>query len=347
MAFRVGVVGYGLSGSAFHAPIISVVPGLALAAIVTSNPDKVKQRYRDVVTYKSYEQLLQDRSIDVVVVTTPTFTHFEYAQSAIRHGKHVIVEKPFTVTTAEADELIALAHDGGVLLSVYQNRRFDNDFLTVKEIVQTNLLGNLAIFESHMDRFRPIVQDRWKEHNKPGSGTLYDLGSHLIDQALLLFGIPNTVFADVGRQRPGAQTDDYFHMVLGYDTLRVILQSGTLVKQSGPRFTLHGSKGSFTKFGLDPQEDALRSGSQPYIPQWGEESETLYGELVTQLGNISLKGKVATQAGRYQSYYEGIVHALKGEGPAPVLAQEARNVIQVIEWAMESHQQQRTVQITQ
>lgn len=343
MTINVGIVGYGLSGSAFHAPIISVVDGLTLKAIVTSQADKVLMRYPHVTTYAAYDELLADDTIDLVVVTTPTFTHYNYVKEAILHKKYVIVEKPFTVTAAEADDLITLAEQYQVLLSVYQNRRYDNDFLTVKDILHSHILGNLALFESHMDRYRHHVQNRWKEQDKPGSGSLYDLGSHLIDQAIELFGTPQTVYADLASQRPAAMTNDYFHLILSYGSLRVILQSGSLVRQPGPRFTLHGENGSFTKFGLDPQENALRQGDVPYTSHYGLEDDNLYGKLQTTIDNLTITGKVTTLKGCYEKYYEGIVQAILGTSRVPVTAMEARKVIRTIELAIESHKQQRVV----
>lgn len=343
MTINVGVVGYGLSGSAFHAPIISVVDGLTLKSIVTSQAEKVLYRYPHVTTYAAYDALLDDDTIDLVVVTTPTYTHYEYVKKAILHGKHVVVEKPFTVTSAEADELIELSNKHQVLLSIYQNRRYDNDFLTVKDILHSHVLGNLAIFESHMDRYRNVVQNRWKEQDKPGSGTLYDLGSHLIDQAIELFGTPQTVYADLASQRPAAITNDYFHLILGYGSLRVILQSGSLVRQQGPRFTLHGEKGSFIKFGFDPQENALRRGEVPYLSDYGLDDESMYGELQTTINDLTITGKVTTLKGCYEKYYESIVQAILDKGTVPVTAQEARRVIKTIELAIASHEQQRVL----
>jgi scyllo-inositol 2-dehydrogenase (NADP+) len=343
MNIRVGVVGYGLSGSVFHAPLIDAVEGLELAAVVSSNPEKVKKDFPGVSVVSTLTDLLKDDSLDLVVITSPNLTHFEYAKQAIQSKKHVVVEKPFTVTSDEADELIELAKQQNVLLSVYHNRRWDNDFLTVQELLKNGLLGDLVTYEAHFDRYRPAVQNRWREQNEPGSGILYDLGSHLIDQALVLFGAPRTVWADLAQQRAGAQTTDYFHLVLEYDAMRVILHSGSLVRQPGPRFQLHGSQGSFLKEGMDSQEDALRRGGRPYTPNWGEDREEWYGELTTQVGALTLKGKIKTLPGCYQAYYEGMAAAIRGEKALPVTAGEARDVIRVIECAIQSHRERRAI----
>lgn len=341
---QVGLIGYGLSGKVFHAPIIESVNGLQLKKVVSSNPQKVHADYPDAEVVASVEELLTDEQIDLVVVATPNVTHFPYAQQALLSGKHVVVEKPFVNTSAEAEELIKLAEEKNLLLSVYQNRRWDNDFLTLKKTIESGTLGDIYSYEAHYDRYRPEVVNRWREQDLPGSGMLYDLGAHLIDQALHLFGLPKTVWGDVFKQRPDSKADDYFHLVLGYENgLRAILHSGSIVKQSGPRFQVHGSKGSFIKYGLDPQEDALRQGQKPGAPGWGKDQEQFYAEVTVGTGNLKISGKAETLPGSYESFYKGIYDAITSGGPVPVPAVEAMNTIKVIETAIKSSREGRVI----
>ena len=345
MTINVGVIGYGLSGSVFHAPIISQVKGFRLKGFVSSNPTKVHQDYPEAVVYPDVPTLLQDNEIDLVIVTSPNTTHFEYAKEAILAKKHVVVEKPFTNTSQEADDLIALAREHEVLLSVYQNRRWDNDFLTVRQLLESGVLGRLSTFESHYDRYRPQVQNRWREQNLPGSGMLYDLGAHLIDQALLLFGMPQTVWADLRAERQGSSVKDYFHLILGYENLRVILHSGSLVRKQGPRFVLHGEKGSFTKFGLDSQEDQLKQGGKPGDKGWGVDRPEQFGQLTTEIDGLVISGSIETIPGRYEAFYEGVLEAIQSGKQPPVQAEEARNTIRIIELAIQSQRGQRTIMV--
>jgi scyllo-inositol 2-dehydrogenase (NADP+) len=237
--------------------------------------------------------------------------------------------------------LISLADRQRRVLSVFHNRRWDNDFLTVQHCVRAGLLGQVSTYTARYDRFRPQPATGWHEAALPGSGVLYDLGAHLIDQALLLFGIPRTVFADVGRQRPAAVADDYMHVVLGYGELRVILHAGSLVRSPGPRFEVHGDKGSFVKHGIDPQEAALRSGMRPGDVGWGRDREDRFGTLTTEADGLELTGRLATVPGAYETFYREMARAIRGEGPAPVPSQEARDTIWLIERAIKSSREQR------
>ena len=343
MTIRVGLVGYGLAGTVFHAPLIESVEGLSLAAIVTSQAEKVKRDNPDVEVVPEFEGLLGRGDIEMVVVASPNVTHHDFARLALEAGKHVVVDKPFVIHAAEADDLIELALRRQVVLSVFQNRRWDNDFLTVRHLLGSEVLGEVSTYECHYDRFRPEVQKRWREEPLPGSGSLYDLGAHLIDQALCLFGTPESVWGDVRAQRPGAQVDDYFHLVLGYGRRRVILHAGSLVRETPPRFQLHGSKGSFIKYGLDPQEDQLKAGMRPGDAGWGEDDPAMYGDLTIDVGELDVKGKVTTLGGHYEAYYQGIVEAITQGRPAPVAPEDARNTIRVIECALQSQQEQRVV----
>ncbi|MBD2846934.1 oxidoreductase [Paenibacillus sp. IB182496] len=347
MTIEVGVIGYGLSGSVFHAPLIAATDGLRLAAFVSSDPAKVHRDYPGASVYDSVDALVAREELDVIVVSSPSRTHYDYAKQALKAGKHVIVEKPFTATAAEAEELIALAQQRGLVLTVYQNRRWDGDFLTVRRLVDEGLLGRITRYEAHYDRFRPEPNPGiWKEQDEPGTGILYDLGSHIIDQALTLFGAPETVWADLGMEREGSRIVDRYHVVLGYASgLRAILQSGSLVLRQGPRYQVHGDGGSFVKSGLDPQEQQLKDGLQPGAPDWGRDRPQTYGELTRMTGGLTLHSKVETVVGSYERFYEGVVRAVTEGAPPPVAAADGLRTIQVIEAALRSHAEQRVVRL--
>jgi scyllo-inositol 2-dehydrogenase (NADP+) len=339
MRINVAIVGYGLSGQVFHAPLITADEQLHLSAVVSSKPQKVHQDYPHVTVFPSLDDLLQHNHVDLIVITTPNTTHYPFAKKALMAGKHVIVEKPFTNTYSEAVQLITLAKQKNRLLSVFHNRRWDHDFLTIQQLLESNLLGSITYFEAHYDRYVPEISDNWREKNMPGCGTLYDLGSHLIDQTLTLFGLPKTIWADIDQQRTGAIAPDYFHLVLKYDQLTAVLHSSMLVKKQGPRYQLHGDKGSFVKYGLDPQEEQLKQGMQPNHPLFGREDPSYYGNIHYTQGPLQISGLVDTLPGQYPAYYRQIAHAIQDKGPNPVPAEQAANVIRLIELAIQSAQQ--------
>jgi scyllo-inositol 2-dehydrogenase (NADP+) len=339
----VGLVGYGLSGATFHAPLLSVLEEFQITKVVSSKKEKVQQDLRDVEVVSSLEEVLEDGTIDLVVISTPSGLHYEMAKQSLTAGKHVILEKPMVVETWEAEELIKIADEKRLLLSVYHNRRWDNDYLTVKKLISDGVLGEINTYQAHFDRFRPVVRDRWREMQGPGSGVLYDLGSHLIDQALDLFGWPQFILADVFAQRENGQTDDYFHVILGYEKLRVILHSGSIVPSNGPRFQVHGSKGSFTKYGLDGQEDALKEGKKPSNDSWGTDDPQLYGKLITVDGEKEKHETIETLHGSYITYYKKIAESILEGKSAPVTAQEGLLVIKIIEAILKSSKEKRAI----
>ncbi|WP_068617687.1 oxidoreductase [Paenibacillus tuaregi] len=340
---KVGIVGYGLSGETFHAPLIQSIEGMEILKIVSRNADKVKRKLPDTEVASSIEDLLSDERIDLVVITTPNSTHYSYAKQSLLAGKHVVVEKPFVIQKEEAQDLIETASGQNKMLSVFHNRRWDNDFLTVKNCIESGVMGEIYQYEAHFDRYRPEVRERWREQSGPGAGMLYDLGAHLIDQALYLFGNPISVYGDVFAQRAGSVVDDYFHIILNYGEMRAILHSGSIVRSSGPKFQVHGSKGSFIKFGLDSQEDALRQGKKPGSPGWGRDQEQWYGELTTEIGEQEITKKLETIPGSYENFYQGIFQSITDQAPVPVSPSEAMNTIKVIELAKKSSLEQRTV----
>jgi scyllo-inositol 2-dehydrogenase (NADP+) len=344
-AIGVGLVGYGLGGSAFHAPLIRAEPGLRLHAVATSRAEQVRRDHPGVLVVASPTELLEDPAVELVVVAAPNAVHHRLAAAALRAGRHVVVDKPFTITTAEADELMELAAAQGRRLSVFHNRRWDSDFLTVRRCLETGLLGEVSSFVSRYDRFRPAPKGGWKEEAGPGSGILYDLGPHLIDQALVLFGLPATVWADLAVQRPGVEAVDYVHLVLGYGRLRAVLHAGMEVRDPGPRFEVHGDRGSFVKWGMDLQEEAIRAGGRPGGPGWGSEPPDRHGTLTTEVAGLELQGRLASVPGAYQSFYAAMAAAIAGRGPVPVPPAEARATILVIEHALRSSREGRVVEL--
>jgi scyllo-inositol 2-dehydrogenase (NADP+) len=344
-AIGVGLVGYGLGGSVFHAPLVQAEPRLRLHAVVTSRAEQVGRELPGVRVAASAAELLEDPAVELVVVAAPNALHHQLAAAALGAGRHVVVDKPFTLTTAEANGLIELAAAEGRLLSVFHNRRWDGDFLTVRRCLEAGVLGEVSSFGSRYDRFRPAPKGGWKEAATPGSGVLYDLGPHLIDQALVLFGLPETVSADLCAQRPGVEAVDWVHLVLGYGRLRVLLGAGMEVRDPGPRFEVHGDRGSFVTWGMDGQEAALRAGGRPGDPGWGSEPPDRHGTLTTEVAGLQLRGRLAGVPGAYQAFYAAMAAAVAGEGPVPVPPAEARDTIMVIEHALQSARDGRVVRV--
>jgi scyllo-inositol 2-dehydrogenase (NADP+) len=341
----VGLIGYGLGGSVFHAPLVQAEPRLRLHAVVTSRADQVARDLSGVRVVAGAEELLADPAVELVVVAAPNAVHHELAAAALRAGRHVVVDKPFTLATADADELIALAAGTDRRLSVFHNRRWDADFLTVRRVVEAGVLGEVAELVSRYDRFRPAPRGSWKEAAVPGSGVLWDLGPHLVDQALQLFGRPQTLWADVGVQRAGVEAVDYFHLVLGYGRLRVLLHAGMLVRDPGPRFEVHGDRGSFVTWGMDEQERALRAGVRPGDAGWGMVPPDRQGTLTIQVAGLEQRGRLAGVSGAYETFYAAMAAAVAGEGPVPVDAGEARDTVVLIELALRSSHQGRVVEV--
>jgi predicted dehydrogenase len=333
---RAGLVGYGFAGQTFHAPVLSAVPGLELAAVASSRPHKVHADWPGVAVVPDAAALVGRPDIDLVVVATPNAQHHPIAKAALEAGKHVVVDKPFTLDVAEARELELLARRNNRVLAVYQNRRFDADYLTLKDLLASGELGRLVYLESHFDRFRPEVRDRWREQKVPGAGLWVDLGSHLVDQAVQLFGTPDTLQLDTAALRDGAQVEDYFHAVLRYESgphapLRVVLHATTLAAHAAPRYIVHGTRGSYIKHGVDPQEDALRAGQRPPMAGWGADPQD--GELVLPAsdGGEPQRRVWPTRAGNYLEYYAAVRDAILGNGPNPVPPEQAVALMELLD----------------
>jgi len=333
---RVGILSYGMSGNVFHAPILHVNPGYTIVKIMQRSSDSAHERYPYVKIVREVNDICLDPEIDLVLVNTPDHTHYEFTRAALEAGKHVVVEKPFVLKISEGEKLIELAGTKRKVLTVFQSRRWEGDFLTIRKIIENQLLGRLVEFEAHFDRFRNFIRDSWKEKAENETGTLYNLGSHLIDQALVLFGIPDAVYADVRKQRTGSKVDDLFDLNLIYQDVKVTLKSSYLVREPGPRFLLHGTEGSFVKYGADPQEEALNRGHYPDEPDWGKEEEEKWGILNTTLNGIHFRGRIETLPGCYHEFYNLLYDTIiNGKEPA-VKPEESLNVIRIIRASYES-----------
>jgi len=335
-AVRVALVGYGLAGRVFHAPLIRATPGLALHTVVSSDAGKVHADLPDARVVADPQTAFADPAIDLVVIASPSATHAPLAIAALQAGRHVVVDKPFAIDLAEAQTVAAAARASGTVLGVFHNRRWDADFLALRALVDAGTLGDIAEVHSHFDRFRPTVPDRWREHAGPGAGLWLDLGPHLVDQALQLFGLPQAVQADIARQRAGAEVDDFFHVVLRYPRLRVVLHAGALVPGAGLRFAVHGTRGSWFKHGLDPQEAALRAGGVPGASdEWGVDPAP--GRLLRVDADGTVRDAPSpTPVGDYRAFYAGIRDAIRDGAPSPVTVDEALDVMRVLQAGIDS-----------
>jgi len=340
----VGLIGFGFAGRTFHAPVIIAVEGLRLAAILQRNGDDAAQAYPAARVVRSLDELLAIGSIRLVVIATPNTSHIELAKRCLLAGRDVVIDKPFAPTYAEAAELVELARQRNRLLSVYQNRRWDGDFLTVRRLIAEEHFGRIVLFESHFDRFRPTLKENaWRERAEPGSGVLFDLGPHLIDQAMVLFGEPEAISADVRIERDGAAADDAFDVALHYLRMRALLRAGVLVSTQTPRFAIQGTRGGYLKFGLDPQEDALKRGEAPVGERWGCESPERWGTLSRAQGDSLATETCPTEPGDYRQYYANVRDAMRGTAPLAVTPQQALRVMRALELAHQSSRQRRSL----
>jgi predicted dehydrogenase len=330
---RAGLVGFGMAGRVFHAPLLSSVDGLELAAVMERSTNKAAERYPGITVYRSLEAMLADKSLGLFVVATPNDTHYALAKEILGAGKNVVVDKPMTLTSAEAAELIGLAQKHKVLLAPFHNRRWDSDFLTVQNLLHEGALGRLVALESRFDRWRParMTERLWKEGVDSG-GMLQDLGPHLVDQSLALFGLPESVSAEVLRERDGAGPNDSFTIRLRYPSLIVTVASNLLSLKAGPRYRLRGTRGGYIKKGVDPQEAA-----------WGQEPSSVWGLLYVDIDGGSVSRPVPAVTGDYRLYYAGIRDALLGKAPAPVTGVDGWRVARLLEWAVESSEKRREI----
>jgi len=342
------LVGFGMSGRVFHAPLISSVEGLELAAVVERNSDRAAQRYPGITTYRSLEEMLADASLGLFVVATPSGSHFTIARQILEAGKNVVVDKPTSAVSAEIAELMKLAATRSLLLVPFHNRRWDSDFRTIQKLLREGSIGRLVQLESCFDRWRPVPKTgAWKEDPAQGGGLLLDIATHLADQALILFGKPEAVGADVRRERDGEGSNDFFSVRLQYPGFSVTLAANCLSALTRPRYHLRGTRGNYWKWGLDPQEAALnkvtRIADHASGQAWGQEPAADWGALCVDVDSGMVTRPVAPIPGDYRLFYAGVRDALLGKSPAPVAALDAWRVARLLEWAAESSEQRREI----
>jgi predicted dehydrogenase len=344
---QVALVGYGYVGKTFHAPLIAATPGFTLHTVASSDPAKVAADWPEIRVVADLETILADSAIDLVVIATPNALHAPQAIAALKAGKHVVVDKPFALDLAQAREMAEVAKAAGKLLAVFHNRRWDSDFLTLKRLIADGTLGQVVQYESRFDRFRPRVRDRWRERAGPGAGAWMDLGPHLLDQALVLFGAPLAISADIGVQREGPDgqigADDYFHVVLRYPILRVILHGSLLTAASDLRMAVHGTRASYVKHGLDPQEAQLKAGMTPGAPGWGRDSR--HGVLTTVEDDVQVHTEVRPEVTGYRHFYAGAREAILHGAPSPVPVEEALRVMELLELARRASDERRELPV--
>ncbi len=339
---KVGIVGYGYASKTFHAPFLARLDGYDLVTISSSDTSKVKADWPNMRVVSSPEAIFSDPEIELVVIPTPNDTHYPLSRDALAAGKHVVVDKPFTLNVEEAIKLKEQAEKAGKLLSIYHNRRWDSGFRTVEKILNDGCLGDIKYYESHFDRFRPVVRQRWREADIPGAGIWYDLAPHLMDQVLQYFGKPTGITVDLGKIRPGAEAVDYFHAILEYPDKKVVLHSTTLAAAPMPIYIIHGMKGSYVKYGLDPQEDCLKQGEYPKDDSWGIDVNT--GIVTLSQGDKLITEEWPNEKGNYGGYYNAIHDAIRLGKPNPVTPSEAIDIMKLIEAGILSAKEKRTVE---
>jgi scyllo-inositol 2-dehydrogenase (NADP+) len=343
---RVGLIGFGLAGQAFHAPVIEGVQGMELACILERRGTLAQQKYPSVRVARSLDELLADKTIQLCVVATPNDSHYEYAKACLLADRDVVVDKPFAPTLKESEELVRLAAERGRLITVYQDRRWDGDFATVKKLVQSGRMGTVVEYEARFDRFRlEQKENAWRERaDQPGAGVLFDLGPHVVDQALVLFGEPRAITASAFCQRETSQVDDAFDICLEYPRLRAMARARIIAYAPGPHFLIHGTQGSFVKYGMDPQEERLRSGNFPHGKNWGNdwgvEDEKWWGTF-SPVGEPSVK--VKTERGDYRGFYANMRDAIEKKAPLEVTPEQALRTMRAVMLAHKSSKERRTV----
>ena len=329
---KVGVIGCGYSAKTFHIPLINASDSFQLVAISSSQKDAVASEYPQATIFETAQDLISSADVDLVVITAPNDAHYPIAKQCLENGLNVVVEKPMVTTSIEAQELIEIARERSLLLSVFHNRRWDGDFLTVKKLLNQAVVGDVRLFESHFDRFRPVVRQRWREQAGPGSGIWFDLGSHLVDQAVSLFGSPDALTARCLPLREGSETTDYFHVLLHYQNIEVVLHASCFSAAPNTRFRLEGTKGSYIKYGLDPQEPQLKNGMTPNDRGYGVEDTQDHGRLYFE----SSSELIETEQGCYQKYYAEICEAIESGTDNPVDPEDAVEVLKILELAEKS-----------
>ncbi|WP_075350080.1 oxidoreductase [Algoriphagus marinus] len=336
---RTAIVGFGSVAEKMHAPLIDVCDSLSLTAVVERHGTKCQEKYPGVQTFRSLEDLLEADVADLIVITTPNEFHFPMAKQCLMSGKHVVVDKPVTIFSQEAEQLNQLAKEKNLVLSVFHNRRFDGDVLTIQKILSEKTLGEVVYLESHFDRFRPEITENWREKDVPGNGITYDLGVHLIDQIVLFFGLPNWIQADIRRQRTGAIADDYFDIQLDFGSIKARATASVLSASPTPRFLIQGKKGSYVKYGLDVQEAKFKAGQKPEGADWGVEPVEKWGKIFHSEGQEARK----TEEGDYRIFYQNIAEAIQGKSTLFVTIPQTINVLKIIEASFKSSKEGRRI----
>ena len=342
---RAGLLGFGLGGKVFHAPLLSSVEGIELAAILERTTNKAQERYPNITTYRSLDAMLADSSLGLIVVSTPSGTHFDLAKQILAAGKNLVVDKPMCASSTEIAQLMELAKSKGVLLAPFHNRHWDGDYLTLQKLLKDGSLGRLVSFESTLDRWRPAARtDRlWKESPAEAGGVLLDLGTHIADQALMLFGKPASIGAELRCERTGQIVNDAFSLRLHYPQLEVSLGATCLSALERPRFYLRGDKGNYWKYGVDQQEAELVKVTRITSPSWGQETSSHWGTLAVDVDGGMVTRPVQPIPGDYRKYYEGIRDALLGKAPAPTAPIDSWRVARIMEWATQSSDEHRDI----
>ena len=334
---KTGICSYGMSGKLFHAPFIDNHPGYELTAIVERHNNDSRERYPRAQLYRSIEELIANDSIQLIIINTPTHLHFDNAKAALNAGKNIVVEKPFTVTVKEAEELASLARSKNLFLSIYQNRRYDGDFRAVKDVIEKQLLGELREVEIRYDRYRPVPAGKpHKEGDLPGAGIIYDLSPHLVDQALQLFGWPDALFADVWKMRNEVKAKDYFELLFYYRSMRIRLKATCIARETVPAYMLHGMRGSFLQQRSDLQEVQLNAGVVPSLESWCPPPSQPDGLLHTEINGEVIRSHLTSTPGNYMGYYDDVYKALTAGAPNPVPAEDGIKTIRIIEAALQS-----------
>lgn len=343
---KTALVAFGAAGKFMHAPFLATQPEhYDVIAVLERHKEDSLKLFSNAKIVRSIEELLAIPEVELVIITTPNDTHYSYTKAAVLAGKHVVCDKPFTIKSSDSLELVNLAKKTNKIISVFHNRRYVADFLTIKEILGKRLLGEIHEFEGHYDRYRPEKKpNAWREEDIPGAGILYDLGTHLIDQAFCLFGLPKSITADIRLQRPHAKAVDNFELKLDYPFLKVILKAGMLVREPGPRYMIHGTKGSFLKYGEDPEEAFLRAGKLPSeVPGWGIENPENFGLLHTEINGEVVREKYPSIKGDYGYYYRNLFKTIRENAPLREKPEHGYNTIRLIESAIKSSALQCTL----
>ena len=341
---KVALASFGMSGQVFHGPLLKVHPEFEVLQILERSKKLSANLFPDAEIVRDFNKILENKETELVVINTPDALHYEMAKQAINAGKNIIVEKPVTQKSWQAEKLVKLAREKGVLFTVYQNRRWDGDFLTVKKVLEQGNLGRLIEFESHFDRYRTFIKpDTWKEEGDEYVGVLHNLGSHMVDQAYVLFGKPELVDARLKIVRRGGKVADYYDIRLEYTGFSVILKCSYLVKDPGPRYSIFGEYGTFHKWGIDNQEEKMKSGKLPVGDNWGTEPEKEWGTLTYEKDGLEFQGKVQTIPGNYNAFYDNIFDVLRNGAELAVKPEEATEVLKILEACLESNRKRKAI----